>query len=110
MAHVSDPGELVAALGLYFGEGPSEGYQPGTMSHGPQRVREAYPARADGLIAEITTLWQAASNLAGLWGKDSLPLEEACARVDQFLEAEYPMIPRSLRRRIVNAVGYDLWK
>lgn len=77
MVRVSDPAAFVAALGLYFGEGPSEGYRPGSMTDGPGRVREA---------------------------------EEAGERVERFLEAEYPMIPTPLRRRIVNAVGYHLWK
>lgn len=110
MARVTDPAALVAALGLYFGEGPSEGYRPGSMTDGPGRVREADPSRADGLIAEIDTLWQTASSLPGLWGEHALPLEEACERVERFLETEYPMIPTPLRRRIVNAVGYHLWK
>jgi hypothetical protein len=106
MARVIDPAALVAALGLYFGEGPSEGYRPGSMTDGPGRVREADPSRADGLISEIETLWQTASSLPGLWGEHALSLEQACERV----ETEYPMIPTPLRRRIVNAVGYHLWK
>ena len=110
MARVPDPAALVAALGLYFGEGRAEGYRPGSMADGPGRVRKADPARADGLIAEIETLWQTASSLPGLWGEHALPLEEACERVERFLETEYPMIPAPLRRRIVNAVGYHLWK
>jgi len=109
MARV-DPAALVAALGLYFGEGPSEGYRPGSMADGPRRVREADPTRADGLISEIETLWQTVSSLPGLWGEHALPLEEAGERVERFLETEYPMIPTLLRRRIVNAVGYHLWK
>ena len=110
MARVTDPAALVAALGLYFGEDPSEGYRPGNMTDGPGRVREVDPSRAEILIAEIETLWRTASGLPGLWGEHSLPLEKACERVERFLETEYPMIPTPLRRRIVNAVGYHLWK
>jgi hypothetical protein len=66
MARVTDPAALVAALGLYFGAGSSEGYRPGSMSDGPGRVREADPARADRLISEIETLWQTATSLPGL--------------------------------------------
>ena len=86
MARVTDPVTLVAALGLYFGGGPAAGHRADSMTDGPGRVREADPARADGLIAEIETLWRTASSLPGLWGEHALPLEEACERVDRARE------------------------
>jgi hypothetical protein len=110
MARVTDPAALVAALGLSFGEGPSEGYRPGSMTDGPGRVRDVDPSRVERPIAEIETLWQTASSQPGLWGEHALPLEEARERAERFLETEYPMIPTPLRGRIVNAVAYHLWK
>jgi len=34
----------------------------------------------------------------------------ACERIDRFLQAEYAMVPATLRRRIVTALSYELWK
>lgn len=110
MTPVSNPSAFCAALGLYFGDSASEGYRPGETFEGPQRIREAFPANADLLIAEIDALFRAARGLPGLWGDGALPLEEACLRVRSFLETEYAFVPATLRKKIENALSYELWK
>jgi len=101
MGPVSNPDEFCAALSTYVGAG---------LGVGAGRVRSEFPEHAPVLLAEIDALLQASRNLPGLWGHEALPLDDACDRIDRFVEVEYPFVPAALRRRFVNAMSYELWK
>lgn len=58
----------------------------------------------------MDALFLTARELPGLWGDGALPLEEACRRVRSFLETEYAFVPATLRKKIEDALSYELWK